>query len=169
MAKSSLTTKETQVFNGVYLALTKGGLSDQTATKYATFAVEIYDQVTKNPQLQMALSTYRGAKEAKGAELAFGYAARASNLGLDASAARFAAKGAEGVGGVMSEFVDYCASFAKSLGIEMNECALAITKVILDVLTTVAMADTVVGVWAAAMQVLSTVSDARSVAQACFG
>lgn len=73
-------------------------------------------------------------------------------------------------GGAISAFVEYFSGMAKGWGIEMNECAIAVTKVILDELTVVAMADTGVGIcWAVSLQLLTVTADSAAMPQACFG
>jgi hypothetical protein len=181
----------TGIFDAAINALRRAGLDDVTGKKYAFFAVEIYAKVSDDSKLQSALLTYQmrthynavdddpKLKVAIGAvdlvtgtakaRAALSYADRARALSLDESASRFAAKGAEGAGGAIAAFVDCFSGLAKSLGIGMNECALAITKVALDALTMYAMAETVVGIWPAALMVLSTCKDAEDVAHQCFG
>jgi hypothetical protein len=166
MAKSS--SIEVKIYAGVYTGLIKTGIGSATANKYASFAVAVYKYVKDDPKLQAALAVREMRNSANEASAAFTFAGRASGLGLDASAARFASKGATGVGGALGAFVDYCAGLAKLCGVVLNECALAVTKVMLDVLTVVAMTETVVGVWIAAMQTICTVKDAKGMYDACF-
>jgi hypothetical protein len=83
-------------------------------------------------------------------------------------AEKFATRGTISAGGAISAFVEYFAGIAKTLGIELNECAIAVTKVILDILTTIALADTVVGIWAAALQALAVGADTKGMINACF-
>jgi hypothetical protein len=161
-----------QIYDAVSNALTVAGMNKETAGKYSTFAVQLYQYIKDRPQLQEAL---QGAKQVydlnKGAE---GWAAaarlesnaRAMNaLGV---AEKFATRGTVSAGGAISTFVDYFAGVAQGLGIEMNGCAIAVTKVILDVLTTIALADTVVGVWAAALQALAVGADTKEMINACL-
>ena len=161
-----------QIYDAVKNALIVGGMNEVTAAKYSTFAVQLYQYIKDRPQLQEAL---QGAKQVydlnKGAK---GYAA-AARLGSNAEAMgalvvakKFAARGAVSAGGAISTFVEYFAGVAQSLGIEMNGCAIAVTKVILDVLTTIALADTVVGVWAAALQTLAVCADTKEMVNACL-
>lgn len=172
MGKSSVVSTEVKLYNGVYNALIVGGMNPAGARTYAHFAMDVYAYIEDDPQLQGALaglkSVYKGRKEANEAVVAFRYVLGARDLNLSAGAARFAAKGTVAMAGVIPEFVNYCAALAKINGIEMNECAISVTTVMLDVLTVVAMADTVVGVWAAAMQALSTVNDSREMVNMCL-
>lgn len=166
MAKPSAV--EVKIYAGVHTGLIKVRISEITANKYASFAVAVYIYIKDDPKLQAALAIREMRNSANEASAAFVFAGRATGMGLEASAARFASKGTVGVGGVLGAFVDYCAGLAKLSGIELNECALAVTKVMLDVLTVVAMTETVVGVWAAAMQAISTAHDAKGMYDACF-
>jgi len=106
-------------------------------------------------------------KGAQGYVDAMGYAGRATELNLASSAERFAGSGKASAGGAISAFVDYFVGMATSLGIEINKCSIEITKVILDVLTMVAMAETAVGVWAAALQCLALNADVTDMKKAC--
>lgn len=160
------------IYDAVSNTLTLSGLRRETAQKYAYFAVELYDYVKERPQLQTALqgtkSIYRMGRGAKGWAAAAHLEGNATAMNAFTAAEKFAAKGNVFAGGAISAFVDYFAVVAKNLGIEMNECAISITKVMLDVLTTIALADTLVGVWAAALQLLSLGSDLQEMQKACF-
>jgi hypothetical protein len=161
-----------KIFDAVKNALTVANVPRDVAEKYAHFAVEMYEYIESRPQLQFALegakSTFEMGKGAQGYVDAMGYAGRAADLNLASSAERFAGSGAVSAGGAISAFVDYFAGMAESLGIEMNKCSIAVTKVILDVLSMVAMAETVVGVWAAALQCLALNADLTDMKKACF-
>jgi hypothetical protein len=159
---------EVKIYAGVYTGLTKAGIGDAMANQYANFAVDVYLYIKNDPKLQAALAVREMRNSANEASAALAFAGRATGMGMEASATRFAAKGSVGAGGALGAFVDYCAALAKMTGIEMNECAVAVTKVMLDVLTVVAMTETVVGVWAAAMQAISTAHDAKDMYDACF-
>jgi hypothetical protein len=161
-----------EIYDAVSNALKMSGLSDETAKKYSYFAVELYNYIKDRPQLQTALqgikSAYETAKGAQGYVDAAHLAANATTMNALGSAERFVARGNVSAGGAISAFVDYFAGLAKSMHIEMNECALAVTKVMLDVLTAVALLESVVGVWAAALQVLATGADSKDMIKACF-
>jgi hypothetical protein len=160
-----------KIFDAVKNLLTVANVPKETAETYAYFAVEMYKYIESRPQLQFAITgakaTFDMAKGAQGYIDAMGYAERARELDLVSSAERFAGRGTVSAGAAISAFVDYFAGMAKSLGIEVNECAIAVTKVMLDVLTTLALAETVVGVWAAALQLLSTKADVLDMKRAC--
>jgi hypothetical protein len=161
-----------KIFDAVKNALIVAEVPKDVAEKYAHFATEMYEYIDSRPQLQFALlgakATFEMGKGAQGYVTAMGYAGRASDLNLVSSAERFAGNGKVSAGGAISAFVDYFAGLAESLGIEMNKCSISITKVILDVLTMVAMAETVVGVWAAALQCLALNADLVEMKKACF-
>jgi len=161
-----------EIYDAVSNALTVSGLSQETAKKYAYFAVELYRYIKERPALQTALAggkaVYGMGKGAKGYAAAAHLANNATGMKAVSSAERFAARGKVSAGGAISAFVDYFAAVAKSLKIEVNDCAIAITKVILDVLTTIALVDTVVGIWAAALQALATGADSKEMLKACF-
>ena len=161
-----------EIYDAVSNALTLSGLSDETAKKYAYFAQELYEYVKDRPQLQTALqgakSIYGLNKGAKGYAAAARLAGNATTMKALSSAEKFAAKGNVSAGGAICAFVDYFAAVAKSLNIEMNECALGVTKVMLDVLATIALTETVVGVWAAAFEVLAVGADMKDMIRACL-
>jgi hypothetical protein len=161
-----------EVYDAVSNALIISGLTRDTAKKYAYFAEELYQYIKDSPELKTVLegakSTYDMAKGAKGYAAAARLSSNATTMNALSSAESFAARGTFSAGGAISAFVNYFAAIAKSLHIEMNECTIAVTKVMLDVLTTIALADTVIGLWAAALQVLATGADATEMVQACF-
>ncbi len=161
------------IYDAVSNTLKLSGLSENVAKKYGHFATELYIYIEKRPQLQMALQCSRSVYDmGHGASTYVAAGRLASNarvMGAATSAEQFAARGNFAAGGAIAAFVDYFAALAKSLGIEMNECAIAVTKVMLDVLSTIALADTLVGIWAAAMQVLSLEADTKDMIRACSG
>jgi hypothetical protein len=161
-----------QIYDAVSNALIVAGMNKQTAGKYSTFAVQLYEYIKDRPQLQEAL---QGAKQvydlnngAKGWAAAARLESNAKAMNAMGVAEKFATRGTVSAGGAISTFVDYFAGIAQSLGIEMNGCAIAVTKVILDVLTTIALADTVVGIWAAALQALAVGADTKEMINACI-
>ncbi|MFP5228938.1 MAG: hypothetical protein ACLGXA_15070 [Acidobacteriota bacterium] len=160
-----------EIYDAVNNTLTLSGLSKDTAKKYGYFASELYTYIRERPQLQMVLqcsrSVYDMGRGASGYAAAARLSSSAAAMGAADFAERFAAKGNASAGGAIAAFVDYFAGIAKSLGIEMNECALAVTRVMLDVLSTIALADTGVGIWAAAMQALSVGADTKEMIRAC--
>jgi len=161
-----------EIYDAVSNTLTATGVRRETARKYAYFAVELYDYVSQRPELQTALqgakSIYKMDRGAKGWAAAARLESNATAMNAATAAERFAARGNVFAGGAISAFVDYFSVVAKGLGIQMNDCAMAITKVMLDVLTIIALADTMVGVWAAAVQLLSLNADLAEMQKACF-
>jgi hypothetical protein len=160
-----------EIYDAVSNALTVAGLNQETAKKYAYFAQEVYKYVRDRPQLQTALqgakAVYGLGKGAKGYGAAARLAGNATAMNALSSAEKFAARGNVSAGGAISAFVDYFVVIAESQHIEMNECAVAVTKVMLDVLTTIALADTVVGIWAAALQALAVGADTKDMIRVC--
>jgi hypothetical protein len=161
-----------QIYDALNNALTVAGMNKETADKYSTFAVQLYQYIKDRPQLQEALQgakqVYDLNKGAKGWAAAARLESNAKAMNSLGAAEKFATQGSISAGGAISTFVDYFAGVAQSLGIEMNGCAIAVTKVILDVLTTIALADTVVGVWAAALQALTVGADTKEMINACL-
>lgn len=54
---------------------------------------------------------------------------------------KFLARSKVSAGGAISAFVDYFAAIAKSQHLEMDDCAIAASKVMLDVLTTISVGE----------------------------
>jgi hypothetical protein len=161
-----------EIYDAVNNALTIAGFSKETAAKYSYFSMELYRYIKERPALQTALqgtkSTYSMAGGAKGYAAAARLAQNATDMNALGVAGKFAARGSFFAGGAISAFVDYFVNLAKSLNIEVNECAIAITKVILDILTTIAFVESVVGVWAGALQALALGADSTDMYKACF-
>jgi hypothetical protein len=161
-----------QIYDAVSNALTVAGMNKETAGKYSLFAVQLYQYIKDRPQLQEALQGARQVydlnKGAKGYAAAARLGSGAEAMGALGMAEKFAARGTVSAGGAISTFVEYFAGVAQNLGIEMNGCAIAVTKVILDVLTTIALVDTVVGIWAAAVQALAAGADTKEMINACL-
>ena len=161
-----------KVYEGVSNALTVAGMNEETAKKYAYFAEELYRYIKDRPALQEALQgakqVYDLNKGAKGWAAAARLESNARAMNAVGMAEKFATRGTISAGGAISAFVEYFAGIAKTLGVELNECAIAVTKVILDILTTIALADTVVGIWAAALQALAVGADTKGMINACF-
>jgi hypothetical protein len=160
-----------EIYDAVNNALIIAHIDKETAAKYSYFASELYQYIKNRPALQTALkgakSTYSMATGAEGYAAAARLAGNARMMNSINMAEKFAAKGSVSAGGAISAFVDYFVSVAESLKIEINDCAIAVTKVILDILTTIALADTVVGLWAAALQALALGADTTETTKAC--
>lgn len=171
MGISSKVDVALKLYDAVSNTLLISGLSEDTAKKYANFAWQLYNYIEDSPQLQTALqgakSTFEGARGAKGYIVASRLKAGAATMNALGSAEKYAAQGNVSAGKAISAFVDYFVAIARSLHIEMNECAIAVTKVMLDVLAVIAMADAVLTLWAAALQVLSLKADSINMIKAC--
>jgi hypothetical protein len=161
-----------EIFDGVNNALTLAGLDRKTAKNYSDFAVRLYEYIKDRPQLQEALQgakqVYDLNKNAKGWAAAARLEGNAKAMNSMATAEKFALRGTVSAGGVISTFVDYFAGVARSLGIDMNECAIDVTKVILDILTSVALIDSAVGIWAGALQALAAGADTKEMINVCL-
>ena len=168
MAKSALMGMDAKIFDGVYTALLKAGTKDDTAKKYAIFAVEVYKYVSENPEIERAITLFKIRKGGMETAELFALSERFAAAGMERAAVKYASKGVGGVGGVLSDLLDFFAEYCKANGIEINLCSLAITKVMLDVLSTVALSGTGIGVWAAVFQLFSTVKDVKGMVDACF-
>ncbi len=170
MKKSALVGPEVKIYLSVHDALIGVRLDEDTANRYSWFAVQIYTEVAGNTALQGALSVAASsAKEAyPGLKQWYRSTTMAASdtvqLGYLKAAGRGAARGA---GGEIAGFFDIVTGIAKANHIVMNDCALAITKVMLDVLAGIELAGTVVAAWAAAFYVLSLVQDSREMVNAC--
>lgn len=143
-------------------SLTSRGIPLDKAGKYAHFSMEIYRFILDNPDLPPILTssfpdgaramkrfieehkssnaeavsameglldswnTYASARQTLSVRP---YAAGASALGLK----RLPAHGVSGGAGVLQVFLNRFQVFAKSQGIELNECALAVSALALDI------------------------------------
>lgn len=161
-----------EIYDGVSNALKISGLDEKTVESYSEFAVRFYRYIKDRPELQEALKGAKQVYDLSDKSKAWAVAARlesnARAMGAVNVAEKMASRGTISAGGAISTFVEYFAGVAKSLGIEMNECALAITKVILDVLTELALIESVVGIWASALQALAIGADTTDVINACL-
>lgn len=171
-AMAGTVDKALEVYDAVSSALIAAGLKKETVRKYSYFAAELYDYIDARPELQTILkgakATYQGVAGTKGYLAASKYASNARTMSATTYAEKFAARGTVSAGGAISAFVDYFSTVAKGLGIEMNECSIAITKVILDVLSVIALVDALM-VWGVALQLLALDADKSEMVTACFG
>jgi hypothetical protein len=172
MAKSELIGTELTIYVSVRDALIDARISDETANRYSLFAVQIYREVSGHPVLQAELNVlYSSGKESYPAlKQWYRSTTMAASEGVELGYLKAAGRGAlRGAGGEIASFFDIAVSIARANKIDMNECALDITKVILDVLAAAALAGTVAAAWAAAFLALAAAKDARSAVSACFG
>jgi hypothetical protein len=161
-----------EIYDAVNNTLTISGISAETASKYSYFASELYTYIKNSPTLQTAFEGSKAIYEmnagAKASVVAARLASNATAMNSLGAAGKLATLSKVSAGGAISAFVDYFAGVAKALKIEMNECAIAITKVMLDVLTTIALMESVLGIWAALLQALATGADTKEMIQACL-
>lgn len=160
-----------KLYDAITNALIVAGVDKEIARKYADFAAQMYDHIESRPQLQSALegakSSYETISETGGYIMRARLSNNAAAMGFESIAEGFAASSRVSAGGAVSGFIDYFTGIAKGSGIEMNECAIAITKIIEDVLITLALMETVVGTWVAVLHALTVGSDTKKFVQAC--
>lgn len=147
----------------------------EKASQWALFAQEVYDFVQEDPDVQAAIRAYKRWSDGK--DVAEGldkigqggkFASRALDLQLAESARRFKDFRLVGVGGILKIFVEHFEVIAKQRGLELNECAMQIVKVCLQIAAAGAEAVTVWGLVLASFDVLSTFRDAYGLGKACF-
>ncbi len=162
-----------KIYDAVKNALTLGPekQTEEFADKYAHFAVKVYQYIKDSPELNTALSgaktTYDALSGGAGYSSAMVQASRAAGMDMAQSASRFTSYGSFAAGGVIGAFIDSMAGVAKALHIEMNACALAVTKVVIDVLAGIALVGSEVGVIPGALLLLSTAADGKDAYMAC--
>lgn len=147
-------------------ALQGFGMNKATAAKYAAFCTAIYkDLILSGKDLndikEGAQAMTRGAKYLQGAK----------DLQLTSAVSGLRSYTVGGSAKILQVIVDRYSSIAKNQGIELNECALNITKVSLDIATAGTGAVTAVTGWGAVVAVVGVVStfrDSQSLARACF-
>jgi hypothetical protein len=162
-----------QIWDLVTTLLTKLNLfSEETVKKYAHFAVELYKYVNSHPQLQFALveseETYKMARGAQESLEDANIMAKMINLKKLPVAARYARKGIVSSGEGISAFVNYFTGLLSHLGIKVDDCAVAVTEVILGVLIGVGMIGAGPEAWPAALFVLGFAVDAKDMKDKCL-
>ena len=160
----------------VFSALTTAGMDPEEAAHYALFAQDVYNFIEANPNVKKALVVYKSGKAVKdvydGTKLAVKANTlldRAAQIGISTDAAANVRGG--GVGTVLSGIVDVMEVMAERNGLELNPCAIAITKVSLDgagMLAGGVTAETGVGLVLAAMSFYSLGTDSYSLGKACI-
>src|SRR5580698_5087411 len=160
----------------VFSALTRTGMEAEEAAHYALFAQDVYNFIDANPIVKKALLTYKGGKAVKdiydGTKLAVKANTlldRAATIGISTDAAANVRGG--GAGTVLSGIVDVMEVMAERNGLEVNPCAIAITKVSLagaGMLAGGVTAETGVGLVLAAMSFYSLGTDSYSLGKACI-
>jgi hypothetical protein len=158
-------------------ALQKAGLPPETVQKYALLARDVYDYIQANPEVKAGLRMYEAQKKLKsagdiyeGSAMVYKttqYLNNGAALGLTSAASGFSTIRAGAAGTALTGFVDIFEGIAKSYGIELNDCALSVTKVTLDFVGVMA-AGTGIGLVVAGMAVLSVGKDSYALGQACI-
>jgi hypothetical protein len=160
-----------RVGNSIYAALISTGLDEKRAASFALFCQDVYSYVQNDPKLQAALDTYSVYDGSKKSVVAAGYIQRAGALGLKSGISGFSDYGKSGGAAVLGVFVDRFGAYAKSQGIELNECSLTLAKVALDVGGAGTGAVTALSGWGlllAGVSVVATFKDSYSLAKVCF-
>lgn len=176
---SSVSSKEKLALaTMVHSMLVKSGMEDRKAWGYGAFCQEIYNHIQSNPQLQQALKGYQYLKDGKEVYEGSAKVAKAENylqnardLGLTSAKAGLRNYRAAGAAGVLNVFVDRFEAMAKSQGIELNECSLAVTKVSLSIATAgtgLVSSLTPAGWVLLGVGVVSTFKESYSLGIACF-
>ena len=157
-------------------ALVRAGIEQRTAILYATYCTAVYRYLLEHPRTRTALEMAKDAYDvADGSQKAFraaGYIERGSAVGVSSARSGFAAYGASGGAGVLQVFTSYFESFAKTQGIELNECSLAVAKVSLDIAAAGIGSVAAVSGWGlvvAGVGVIATARDSYALGQVCFG
>jgi len=156
-------------------SLASAGLPRDVVDKYALLVVEVYRYLLEHPA---ALEAVKGVKDAhevydgtKKAFTAAGYVERAGAIGLSSAQSGFSAYGASGGAGVLQVFRERFEAFAKSQGIELDECSMAVSRLSLDIAAAgigSVTALTGFGAVMAAVGVLGTFKDGYAVGQLCI-
>jgi hypothetical protein len=178
MAKTSndAAGNATEIYSAVRSKLHSLGMSDDRASSYAAFSLEVYNCIQNDPKLQTALKLYKGGKDLKDVKEGLQGGLQANHLLQNAiemgSSTRviegFKNVRATGVAGVLSVFVDRFEGYAKHHGIELNECSLQVTKVCVDIVVGGAAATTGWGLVLTGFCVLATSKDSYGLGKACF-
>ena len=164
-------------FNVFVCAALRGtGVAPDKAASYSQLCTEMYTYVQANPDVKRALtfgqtisdtnSVYSGLKNIS---TAVGYINRGNAVGVDTSG--FVSYGESGGAAVLGVFVDRFNSYAQNQGIELNQCAISVAKVSLDIAaagTGTVSSLTVFGAVLFGLALIATVNDSHSLAQACF-
>lgn len=167
-AKSPSGSNDAAVNSATLHAQMRGnGLNQEKAAKYSSYLQDMSDYIQKHPDLQTALKgtkdSYDVYKGAKAAKVAAGYTGSLNALIKD--------YGSSGGASVLGVFVDRFGAMAKNQGIELNECALLVSKVALDIGGVgVGSVSSVsgVGLLLLGASIVATYQDSYSLARACI-
>jgi hypothetical protein len=141
------------------------------AAKYALLCMDVYRYINDHPEMKSALQDANNVRKGVTTiSTAVRYAKDGAAIGITSAANGFRSYGIGGGGKIISAFVNQFAAYAEKNGIELNQCALSITKVALDIGTAGAGAVTSVtgaGIVFLAIGVLGTFNDSGDMAKAC--
>lgn len=167
-----------RVFSLVLSELIRMNISSSTARSYAQFAEDAYNYIKGNRDLQNALSTYAVYKGLNEVREGVGrirtgtrMLKRAQALNLSRATGDFRDFRAVGFASVFSVSLETFEFIAKKNGIELNECALAISKTSLDIASAGVGAVTIesgLGAVLLLSSIYSTATDSYTVGTACF-
>jgi hypothetical protein len=168
-----------QVGSTVVSGLIMNRVDSTIATKYALVAQGAYQYIQSNPAVQTSLNLYQSvvytkdffdlAQAPQTALQAGQLAINAGNLGLSTDG--FLLVRDTNVAASLSASIDILSSIAASHGVELNPCALSISKVSLDfagALGGTATSYTGVGAVIALMSIIAMASDSYSLGTACI-
>lgn len=120
----------------ILAALRSNGVEETTAARYAAVCTEMYRHICANPEVAETLKAAKDAYELRdgGQKAVTGsrYLTRSRAMGLTSAQNGFRSYGARGGAGVLRVFADYFETFARSQGIALNDCALAMSKLTLS-------------------------------------
>lgn len=163
----------------VYLSLTKAGFDVEIAAKYSLFCQDVYIYIRNNPTIQQALKAGKDFKAAwdirEGTTQVYQankFLSNGAKMGLSSAADGFRNVRATGAATVLSASVDVFENLAKKRGIELNDCALSVTKVSLDAAGVAGGGltfETGIGAVVGVMSFLALGKDARNLSAQCFG
>ena len=176
-AKSD-TTEAARIAIYIRSALVSAGVDSRKADAWSLFCQDLFCYIQNDPVLHTALTVFLKGKSGKdvydGSKMiaqSTKLIGNAASMGLVSATPRLATLRAGGAANVLSGFVDLFEGYAKGHGIELNECSLNVSKVILDLggaMVGGATAPTGFGLILAAMSVLSMGQDSYSLGKACL-
>jgi hypothetical protein len=173
---ASIQNDGNKVFSLIFTSLIKVNVPLLTADRYARFAQDAYNKIQSDPHLKNSLDQYKNYKSSKEIIEGAGKMNTASTLMKNAKDMNLPTTGfvkarAAGFATIFAASVDIFESIAKQNGIELNECALSICKVSLDIAAAGAGAVTIasgVGALLLLMSVYATGTDAYTVGVTCI-
>ena len=143
------------------------GTSKGSVAKNGAYLKQMSDYIQASPNLQEALKLanngYVVVKGTKAARIAATYTGNMNGMVKDF--------GAAGGASVLGVFVDRFGGLAKSQGIELNECAMSVSKVATDIAAAGVGSVTAVTGWGVLLlgiSIVSTYRDSSALAKSCF-